>query len=518
MKKTITTVALLLVLSLLLISEGAVYARADGNGEALSASIETVYGGANGMVSLTFDDGILQTALLVDELCQKYDLYASLMLIVDRIKEDGTGTTKPEDWIEIFEHGHLEPQNHSMSHIGLNDNQPDNLNDETFKREIMDSGDRLEEMFPDFDCLTYATPGSGYNKDAFSYLMTRYYMNRRAGAGSSPQSLDPGFEIGTYGNWSRILAPGAGTSETDQLAYLKGWVDTAAEGYWFCPYIHKVGDVSGTEIPYDTLDAWFAYIDGVRDRGDVWVTTASSATKYIRERQNSTVAATLDGDKITVRVDMADVTQDGLPLAPEVFDHPLTVRVELPDGYEAVGYTINGECRKTLAVKEGKSTYALVDVIPNSGDVSLVELDEDENEHQLKKIKKVPPTCVTLGIDAHLVCTQCDVLFNLDGKPIVGLVSLGLGDHSLVDVPRVEPTESTEGNIAHRICTVCNGKFGFGGELLFVDVSIPKLEPEKPEAPIGAIIGVSVGTLAVATTAVGIYLIKKKKEQNDEAD
>ena len=49
--------------------------------EELSAEIETVYGGAKGIVSMTFDDGYYVSALIIDELCEKYGLEASLMLI-----------------------------------------------------------------------------------------------------------------------------------------------------------------------------------------------------------------------------------------------------------------------------------------------------------------------------------------------------------------------------------------------------------------------------------------------------
>ena len=43
----------------------------------IEAKIENVYGGAKGIVSMTFDDGIYPTALVLEELCEKYDLKAS---------------------------------------------------------------------------------------------------------------------------------------------------------------------------------------------------------------------------------------------------------------------------------------------------------------------------------------------------------------------------------------------------------------------------------------------------------
>jgi len=475
----------------------------------LDAKIETVYGGANGIVSMTFDDGILQTALVLDELCQKYDLYASLMLIVGRIKEDGTGTTKPEDWIEIFEHGHLEPQNHSMSHIGLNENTPDNLNDETFKREIMDSGDRLEEMFPDFDCITYANPGSGYNKDALAYVMTRYYMNRRAGAGSTPQSLDPGFEVGVMGDWSRILSPGSGSNLAgiNQLDYLKGWIDKAAEGYWYCPFIHRVGNVKNTEIDYDTLDAWFAYIKEVRDRGDVWVTTASSATKYIRERQNSTASAKYDGKNITVSVEMEKKTADGLSLPKSVFNQPLTVRVEVPDeNMEAFRYILDGECRFAKVMSDSDGRYALVDVIPNES-VTLIECGENDGAHNLKKVEGISSTCNKFGMVEHYNCQDCGKNFDEDGNLLSSTTLEVFGEHKFEYIPGIEPTESAEGRIAHQTCSVCEKKFNLDGKEI-AKVTLPKLEPKFD----GMVIIISVtAAVVLSAAAVTIFVWKRKK-------
>ena len=107
--------------------------------EAVNAEIMTVYGGAKGIVTMTYDDGIYDTALILDELCEKYDLYASLMMIASKVKEDN-GTLK--QWLELFENGRLEPQNHSMTHMPFRSSDPDNLKPENYEYEILDSYDR----------------------------------------------------------------------------------------------------------------------------------------------------------------------------------------------------------------------------------------------------------------------------------------------------------------------------------------------------------------------------------------
>ncbi len=487
---------------------------ASSKGEAIDASIEDVYGGANGIITPTFDDGDYPTAQKVKELCEKYDLYATLMIIPDRIPEATTSNkANVSQWREIFEDGRLEPQNHSMSHdIALGESTDKSRVD----YEVLDSGDLLDSFFPTNDILCFAPRGGATDNVISQYArelaMSRYYMVRGGTVSGKTQSLSPTFTLGEPGSWSYIIAPSVDRKSVDTL---KAHVDNAAKnGTWLCTLSHLVLD----ELPddekyasaYANVDAWFAYMAEVRDRGDIWVTTVSSAIKYIRERQNSTVSATYSDGQITVSIEMAEKTADNLPLTADVFNHPLTVKVAVPKGIgNVVRYNVNGECRTAEVLEEASDRYVYVDVLPNTT-VTVSEADDGE-PHALKSVRANAPTCLGGGTVAHLACEDCGKTFDKDGEPLESINTDAKGAHSFVDVPRVEPTESAEGNIAHRLCTVCNGKFNFNEEELS-DVSIPKLEPEKPEAPIGAIIGGALGALAIAAAAIGFFFIKKKKK------
>lgn len=431
----------------------------------LSAEIEAVYGGADGIVSMTFDDGNYTSALVIQELCEKYGLEASLMLIANRMKPDTDGQATPAVWSALFAKGNLEPQCHSMTHMGLRDSDISNLTADNYVNEIINSGDILAETFPDYDILCYAIPYGSMCSEALEVAVGKYPMIRST-AGKN-QSLDPSTEFGTVGSWSWICSPPTAVGEGDaQLEYLKEKVDTASLGYWYCPITHGVGDYQGAEMSYSMADSWFAYVKEVKDRGDVWVTTASKATKYIRERQNSVASARLDGEILKVKVDMNKTTDDGFKLDGDVFNHPLTVRVELPDDYSRVSYSVGGECKIADSFKTGGKHYALIDVIPNTGEVSVLDASTATHAHNLTKVPAKEGTCLAEGTIEYYVCSVCNKTFNKSGERLFDIGGK-LGEHELEKVEETAPTCTEEGIIAHSHCTVCGNNYNEKGKLIY---------------------------------------------------
>ena len=510
-------ISLILLASLLLTALG-ILVYADGSSsEPLSAEIDSVYGGVNGIVTLTFDDGDYPTALAVKGLCEKYDLYATLMLIPDRIptEENSSGKATVSQWRELFADGRLEPQNHSMSHdIALGTNSEGKSPAESVIRyEILDSGDLLDEFFPTNDIICFAPRGGAGDKSLTeagrALAMTRYYMVRGGNVSGATQSVSPTFDFGQPGSWSYIIAPSV---DNKSFSTLKTHIDNAAEqGTWFCALAHLIADEADTYAStYESMDNWFAYIAEVRDRGDIWVTTVSSAVKYMRERQNSTVSASYDGDSVTVSVETADVTADGLALSPEIFDQPLSVKIELPAGTpNNYRYTLNGQCYSVKSFKEGMKKYVRIDVLPDS-EVTLTPADADE-AHVLKSVSATAPTCLGGGTVSHLACVDCGATFDKKGNPLESITTDKIGAHTLESVPRVEATILEEGVIAHDHCTVCDKNFNSDGEEI-EDVTIPKIPyvytDEDDDAPIYIAV---IGVIAAVATIVTVVIIRKRR-------
>ena len=338
--------------------------------DAMNAEIMTVYGGADGIISMTFDDGHYDTMLVLDELFTKYDLKASIMMIGEK------STTNPGKYQEIFDGGRLEPQSHSMSHVKLTDEEvPFDQQAAVFNYEIAESRTVISALFPKDDIITFAIPYGGMSDAAYDVAAEHYYAIRTTRYGV--QSLDPGFSR-EYGSWSMMYSPATYQSSFDyaedpaakQWEWIKTAIDNAAGG-WYIPITHRVGDVEETDLTYAMADKMFAYIAGLRDEGKVWVTTYSEAVKYVRERQNSTARAYIEGGSIYVEVSMTDVTADGLALDADVFNTPLTVRVEVPSEYGTIYYTTAEREYVAEPFSDGSKNYVYVNVAPNSGPVEL---------------------------------------------------------------------------------------------------------------------------------------------------
>ena len=127
-----------------------------------SAKIMEAYGGAKGVVSMTFDDGDWATNSWLNEMFDKYDLYGSTMAIVQsnyesKVTDSVTGqvtyqpdVTKINRWQELFANGRLEPESHTYTHLVLpdeewaesnkenNPNAADNNTAENYQQELVE--------------------------------------------------------------------------------------------------------------------------------------------------------------------------------------------------------------------------------------------------------------------------------------------------------------------------------------------------------------------------------------------
>ncbi len=350
-----------------------------------TAEIMPVYGAARAIVSLTFDDAVYTSALVVEELCEKYDLKASMMMWCERIGMAGSDYATAETWAKLFAKGYLEPQNHSMTHMDLRsytEGGKANQTEENFQNEIVESKKMLEELFPEYDFLTYAIPYGAMSAAASQLALQHHYALRSVS--NEIQSLNPTFGTGS-GSWGSLYSPKVvgGANEEEQIAFLKAWVDRAVnEGGWYTPYIHRVGNASGAEMTYRVTEEYFKYISAYQESGDVWVATFSDATKYVRERQNTTASVRYSGGKVYVKLDMAEKTQDNLPLSKDVFNHPLTVKVKVPSSFESACCRTKDGFASSTMFTEGDETYIYVDVVPNGEEVEI------GTEHELDSFAK----------------------------------------------------------------------------------------------------------------------------------
>ena len=402
----------------------------------ISAKITDVYDGRDSIVSMTFDDGYYQTALLLQELFEEYDLYGSLMLMAYR-SADSTNSAyaTKEEWDELFAKGRLEPQNHSGEHLRITDDGDTSLHtEEVYKSEMLDSKTKLEELFPDYDFLTYAVPYGNMTAEAYEYATPIYYAIRTTQP--KVQTLDPDYST-NYGSWYAMYSPPVyrGTAKNDpetQWPMIKKDIDDAvAQKGWYLPITHRVGDVDSTDLPLETARQMFSYLSDLQKEGKVWVTTYSNAVKYVRERQNANLAAWEIEGEIHVSINLNDTAPDGKALPADVFNHPLTVKVPVPDDLGSVFYTTGGKEYSAVSFSEDGKRYVYVNIIPDGSDVKL----RTGSTHTYGQVEKYDE-------EYHKqTCTDCGVE--------------NLIKHSWNDGSVIIPATCTTGGTKMCTCTVC---------------------------------------------------------------
>ena len=338
----------------------------------LNAEICKVKGGARAIANFTFDDGLVRTANALEELCEKYNCMASLMLTTHRLNDETAAM-----WNALFDKGHLRPESHSHAHMYLNSTHPENHTEEIMTKEIDGSFELLKKYFPKYDCLGFAIPYSSYVPVAMEHVRRSSYAVRSGtcvlayeSARGMMQSLDPTFdrELGSwYSTLSVRMMPEKKVYDMLSPENIIGYLEQCVrDGGWFISVAHGVVEGENLDITVDDLGKIFAKAEEYAKCGDLWVTDFSTAIKYVRERQNTSLTLTDNSDgSVTVELNMADKTEDDLPLPREVFNLPLTVKLELPEGYTRAEYKEEGKTVSALMKNEDGRRYGYVDIAPS---------------------------------------------------------------------------------------------------------------------------------------------------------
>ncbi len=368
-----------------------------GDGQtAVEAEITQAYGGAASIATMTFDDGLPETSELLNELMKQYGFKATLALVssyyvnYDADKNPISTKGDVQFFNDLFAEGYLSPISHSRDHKNLaitssNPITPEQL-DEYRYSEVDGSLVDLNYAFPNSDALAYAIPSSWCETVVFENIRNNFYASRGGYcvltlSPGEMQSLNPKDDL-SVGGWYQPYVVRMMPEQYDSFDVnsLIDYLDTCVNNKgWFISAAHAIvgkdtgrgnQDITESDL-VKILDAMKVYSDA----GKLWVTDYNSAIKYIRERQNSTVSAYTQGDSTYVAITMNDTTGGDfpLPLSADVFNHPLTVKVEVPSTWNSVSYTLGTEDKTASTFTEGNKKYAYVDVVPNGAAVEVTE-------------------------------------------------------------------------------------------------------------------------------------------------
>ena len=169
---------------------------------------------------------------------------------------------------------------------------------------------------------------------------------------------DPVQTTRPYVQWQR------GPLSKTTIEEMTGWVDKSLEsGAWLVLVIHGVEGIGWEPVPAARLKSYFDDIKAREDR--LWVATFQDAAKYARERMGSSVTTRRAGDAIEVSVTHS--------LDPKLYDLALTARTAVPPDWTSAQFTQGKTTRKLAVQRDGRQSFVMYRVAPNSGLVRLTK-------------------------------------------------------------------------------------------------------------------------------------------------
>lgn len=380
----------------------------------VEAYLEKAYGGADSIISMTYDDGIYDTAVFINEQFKKYDLRGSIMAITSKIETEELRTK----WLELLDDGYLDMQSHSSTHLVLpsdswaeSANRPGTLENNTpenYQSELVDSKASLEEWVLN-DVVGFAASNNTLSDGAWEVVRDTYYAARLGSRGYN--TLDPEEGVAA-GSWHNLKMQGfydvEDTSASTKAEKIAAFADNAVENEaWLVTMCHSIqenaGDATMAEAEYA-----FRRIAQYVNENKLWCTTFGDAIKYVRERQNSVAYADLIDNQVIV-----EVVTDNTNIPADIFNHPLTVKTSVPAEWSMVSYSVGDETETAKVFEENGSTWAYVNVLPNTkatvisagtsnklsgiavNGIKIEGFDSDTYEYNLSYLKDELPLAIT---------------------------------------------------------------------------------------------------------------------------
>ncbi|MBR5043725.1 MAG: hypothetical protein IKX66_00130, partial [Clostridia bacterium] len=152
-----------------------------------------------------------------------------------------------------------------------------------------------------------------------------------------------------------------------------GWIDNAVQnGGWLLILAH---DFKGSD-DYLSLteaegEAFFKHASTYIQSGEMWAASFNEATKYLREKQSTTVTERYENGVVYVQMKIDRTTEDGKEMPENVFNYPLTVEVKVPAGWETVRYVVKNKFETAAVYTRNGASYAMLNLIPGADGVAV---------------------------------------------------------------------------------------------------------------------------------------------------
>jgi len=350
----------------------------------VSGSITNGFGGTNGIVVLITDNdgGDFETISRIDEIYRKYGLVGGLGTVAQNLYYDAERTLpKTADiakWNEFLDTGRWKIVNHSMTHKKYASGSGSDfaIDEDRLYEEIVESGEILRNLFPNQRVLTYAMTGNPSSvgvedwslREAERQLIEEYYIGGRFGTDGNPVA----FENADYSS-----LPYATLSTASLNEMITKVNKCADEGKFYIVFNHYViekealavlGEASWTSI--ETMDALCAAVAERQNDGSLWCAHFEDAVMYMREKETANLSVSIVDGALKI------ILTDGMDN--DIYNHDLTVKVNLPANTEAVKLVQGDRVTYVKAMTDSDGTYALLNVKPDGGEAFAYPAKESD--------------------------------------------------------------------------------------------------------------------------------------------
>jgi peptidoglycan/xylan/chitin deacetylase (PgdA/CDA1 family) len=167
----------------------------------------------------------------------------------------------------------------------------------------------------------------------------------------------PGSSDKEYVQWQR------GAVSRVPMNTLESWVDTvtAHNNIWLVLVFHGVDGIGWEPRTTADLQTYFEYIKKQDDK--VWVATFGNVTKYMRERTNTKLSNTKNGDKIMINL--------AHNLDSKIYDNELTLKTYISTEWKTAQVKQDGKIQTVKLNKDGKGNFILYEAKPNMGTIEI---------------------------------------------------------------------------------------------------------------------------------------------------
>jgi peptidoglycan/xylan/chitin deacetylase (PgdA/CDA1 family) len=317
-----------------------------------SYEVATWFGFHDGTLSYTFDDGCPNQFAKAIPMFDEFGYKLTLFTVVD------WSSSNWEKLKSAAKNGH-EVASHTMTHPNLSKTSL-----EMQLPEFQNSRDEINRRIPEYKCVTIAYPFCAAGDQS---ICRKYYISAR-----SCQGLIEGKTPKDFMNVSSIACGSLGNLKTADDLNRTAQTVISTKG-WGVFLFHGIDDDGGYS-PISSVE-FRKNLDYIHAHDNqLWVSTFSDASRYILERNAVNVKELLVRKKY-ITLSVTDTLDNA------VFNHAISLRRILPDGWTNAEVTQDGKSIISKLVEVGTSKNIQFNVVPDAGEVKIIKRMNASTSH-----------------------------------------------------------------------------------------------------------------------------------------